>query len=971
MNATILYKFAAEALKPEPVMSVSDWADKFRMLSKKSSSEAGPWRTSRTPYLREPMEVLSAYHPAQKIVFKKGSQVGGALALETPIPTPTGWTTMGDIKVGDKVFDETGSPVSVTYKSPVFDTHDCYEFEFSDGAKIICDHVHLWQVKTNKWSESRTLSAPQIYETFKTSQGNKYFIDVNEPLKCEQKDLPIEPYQLGVWLGDGNRHTGQLYLNKADAKGILNRFHSFVVRPDSKNCVNVLVEGFCTNLREAGLLKTKKIPQEYLRASYGQRLQLLQGLMDTDGSISGNRCEYSTKDQSLYEGVAELLSSLGIKYSVYFSESMRGFSGKPLDYVSPLWRISFTCFGVEVFSLKRKLDLMNSDGRITETRRRRIVSVKKVSTVKTACISVDSRSHLYLCGKKMVTTHNTECANNWVGYIIHLAPGPTLYVMPTVALAQRQSRQKIEPMLEESPAIKERVTEHKSRDGAASTILAKDFPGGILQFAGANSASGLKNMAARYVILDELDEYPLDVEGQGDPVSLVMARTRTFSRRKMLLISTPTIDGLSKIDSEFELSDKRFYLVPCPHCDHAQQLVFKGLKWDEGKPETVKYMCESCGKCIEERYKTRMLEHGKWVATAESSTVGFHLSALYSPIGWFSWSEIVDDFIKANDELKINKKTEKMKTFMNTILGETYKESGESPEWQKLYARREQYPIGKVPVGVQFLTMGVDVQKDRIEYEIVGWGDRKESWSIEYDSFIGDTALDMSDPKSPWLKLAEKIDQDFDGPGDSKFMIRITAIDSGFNTQRVYNFCRRYGVSKVIPIKGVEHQHQTISASRTVDVRESGKTIRRGVKLFNVGVSMLKHELYAWLRFTKPDPGEAAPPGYCHFPEYGEEYFKQLTAESQMIKKDRRGHGHTEWVKERERNEALDCRIYNRAAASLVGIDRRKEPPAPVPEKKSIANENVTRQTEPEKKVVKQPDRQIRQRRERRPSDFW
>lgn len=568
--------------------------------------------------------------------------------------------------------------------------------------------------------------------------------------------------------------------------------------------------------------------------------------------------------------------------------------------------------------------------------------------------------------KKGSQVGGTESGNNWLGYVMDYAPGPFMLVLPTVDLARKVSRQRIEPLVEECPRLREKVREKKSRD-SSSTILLKDFPGGTLALAGANSAAGLKSMPARFVMLDELDEFPLDVEGQGDPVSLVLARSRTFSRRKAFLVSTPTIDGISKIDDEFEISDKRFYFVPCPHCRHKQKLDFKNLQWDNGKPESVLYYCEGCGTGIEERYKTKMFAEGEWIATAESKVVGFHLSALYSPIGWFSWREIAQAKIEADSDFEKYRKTEKLKAFFNTILGETYKEVGEAPEWKNLYLRREKYEIATVPKQVRFITMGVDVQKDRLEFEVVGWGNRRESWSIDFGVILGDTA----DEKT-WEGLAAVIDREFTREEGGTMGIKMTAVDSGYNTQHVYNFCRRYSITRVIPIKGMDTLSVMVGQPRAVDVKITGKTIRRGIKVFSLGVSLLKSELYSWLKFLPPEVDQKAPPGFCHFPQYDEEYFKQLTAERLLIKKNRRGFSQTEWVKERERNEALDCRIYARAAASLVGLDRQKDQEPEKAVEKEVAKSNNSAQTDNETRQNENARASdSRPQRARKKSEYW
>jgi len=229
----------------------------------------------------------------------------------------------------------------------------------------------------------------------------------------------------------------------------------------------------------------------------------------------------------------------------------------------------------------------------------------------------------------------TEAGNNWIGFAIHQAPGPMLAVQPTVELAKRNSRQRIDPLIEESAALRDRVKPARSRD-AGNTMLSKEFAGGILIMTGANSAVGLRSTPARYIFLDEVDAYPASADEEGDPVTLAEARSLTFAhRRKVFLVSTPTIRGLSRIEREYEASDQRRYFVPCPHCGQFQWLKFERLRWDKGRPEAADYHCEGCERAIAEHHKTAMLEAGEWRATATAAdpgTVGYHLSALYSPL---------------------------------------------------------------------------------------------------------------------------------------------------------------------------------------------------------------------------------------------------------------------------------------------------------------------------------------------------
>ena len=205
----------------------------------------------------------------------------------------------------------------------------------------------------------------------------------------------------------------------------------------------------------------------------------------------------------------------------------------------------------------------------------------------------------------------TECGNNWIGYVIHQSPGPMMAVQPTVEMAKRNSKQRVDPLIEESDVLRDLVQSPRSRD-SGNTVLSKEFPGGVLVMTGANSAVGLRSMAARFLFLDEVDAYPGDVEGEGDPVNLAMARTRTFARRKVFLCSTPKITGMSRIEAAYEESDQRRYWVPCPICREFQVLKFAQLRWPKGHTEKTVYVCEHCGQELQNHQKQWMLPRGEW-----------------------------------------------------------------------------------------------------------------------------------------------------------------------------------------------------------------------------------------------------------------------------------------------------------------------------------------------------------------------
>jgi len=436
----------------------------------------------------------------------------------------------------------------------------------------------------------------------------------------------------------------------------------------------------------------------------------------------------------------------------------------------------------------------------------------------------------------------TETGNNWIGYVIHHAPGPMMAVQTTVEMANRLSKQRNDGLKEERPVLRERIKPARSRD-SGNTVQSKEFPGGVLVLTGANSAVGLRSMPARYLFLDEVDAYPGDVDGEGDPVMLAEARTRTFSRRKIYIVSTTTIKGTSRIEREYLESDQRRYMIPCPSCGSHQWLKFEQLKWPKDKPEEAKYECEHCQYEIEEHHKTWMLENGFWEAQEEGDgrTAGFHLSSLYSPLGWRSWTDIAKAWVRAlgNDAA--------VKAFKNTELAETWEEHGDAPEWERLYERREDYFASTVPMGVRFLTAGIDIQQDRIEMSVWGWGRDLERWLVEHRVLEGDTAR-----KDVWDRLTEAIYDSWRHECGVDMNLRRLCVDSGYATQEVYAWARKQSSALVTVIKGVERGSALVGMPTSIDVTDKGKRIKNGIRIRTVVGGIGKLEIYNKLRLSKP-----------------------------------------------------------------------------------------------------------------------
>src|SRR6056297_652022 len=548
----------------------------------------------------------------------------------------------------------------------------------------------------------------------------------------------------------------------------------------------------------------------------------------------------------------------------------------------------------------------------------------------------------------------TEAGNNWIGFAIHQAPGPMLAVQPTVELAKRNSRQRIDPLIEESPELRERIKPANSFD-AGNTMLSKEFAGGILIMTGANSAVGLRSTPARYIFLDEVDAYPASADEEGDPVTLAEARSLTFAhRRKVLLVSTPTIRGLSRIEREYEASDQRRFFVPCPHCGAMQWLKFDRLRWEKGHPDTAEYHCEGCDAAIAEHHKTTMLEGGEWRPTAEAAdpgTVGYHLSALYSPVGWLSWPRIAraHEAARGSDEA--------MRAFRNTILGETWMETGEAPDWQRLADRREAWAPGTVPERGLLLTAGADVQKDRIEVDVWAWGRGLESWLVDHI-----VIPDGPDDPACWEVLTALLGRTWTHEKGAVMTLAKLAIDTGYESAAVHAWARQQGTAQVAPVKGLEgfNRATPVSGPTFVDATVNGRKLKRGARLWSVATATFKAETYRYLRLERGTEDEAPnPAGTVHLPDWADsEWLKQLVAEQLVTIRNKRGYARQEWQKMRERNEALDTRVYARAAAWILGADRFDERMwRQLETQAGVETASVATETEPEEPTEPQAGR--------------
>jgi len=522
----------------------------------------------------------------------------------------------------------------------------------------------------------------------------------------------------------------------------------------------------------------------------------------------------------------------------------------------------------------------------------------------------------------------TEALVNAVGYYIHQDPSPILVVQPTVEMGRAWSIDKLAPALADSPVLKDAVQDPRSRD-SGNTTLHKVFTGGHITVVGANSAAGLASRTIRVVLIDEEDRFPDSAGDEGDPVSLAEKRTLTYgTRRKIIRGSTPKLKGFSHIEKAYEESDQRIYMVPCPDCGHKQRLMFKGLTFDSKNFNgDVVYCCENCASAIPESKKRQMVAEGEWVATNPTSRIaGFHISALYSP--WTSWAKIVTEFLAEKGQ------PQRLQTWTNTILGETWEVIGEQVKPESLMARKEKYSA-EVPHEVGILIAGVDVQGDRLELNVWGLGIGEESWLIDAKQLWGDPGtLDV------WNQLDRELLRPFKHGGGRDIRIQATAIDTGgHNTDSVYRFVGPRQARHVIAIKGVGAEGAPV-------LGRPGKPNTMGVRLFPVGTITAKDIIFSRLRIQTPGPG------YVHFPADADtEWFAQLTAEKAVshISKGRRTRS---YEATRPRNEALDMLVYALAAFAHRGrVDLaalvKELNPEPSPETAADGNANAATKPAP------------------------
>ncbi len=489
----------------------------------------------------------------------------------------------------------------------------------------------------------------------------------------------------------------------------------------------------------------------------------------------------------------------------------------------------------------------------------------------------------------------SEAILNIIGFHIDYDPSPILVLQPTLDMASMFSKERVaNGLLKSTPALENKVQDARARD-ANNTTFQKQFPGGSLSLVGANSPAGLASRPIRLVLCDEVDRYPASAGSEGDPIQLARKRAATFWNRKIVMVSTPTNKSASRIEDAFMLSDQRHYHVPCKHCDHKQKLQWSNVQWVDNDPTTTKYVCNACGSTWNDADRIWSIRHGEWVAHAEFTGVaGFAINGMYSP-----WTPLADG---VREFLNVKKNPEQLRVWTNTYLGETWEDAGEQVDDYMLADRREEMEY--LADEIVFLTAGIDVQDNRLEMSLIGWGRDDESWSVSHTVFYGD-------PSTPqlWTALDSALMRRYETVTGREMGIRAACVDSGGHfTNSVYAYCKKNYGRRIFAIKGRGGEGTAIVSKPT-----KNNVVK--CPLFHVGVDTVKDLLFARMRIDEVGPG------YIHFNDtLDDEYFKQLTAEK-IVTKFHRGYKKRVFQKMRPRNEALDCMVYAVAAYAIINVN--------------------------------------------------
>lgn len=824
----------SDGLRPPERLTVSEAAEKYVYLNN-PGSYIGPYVNSSAWYMVEPMNELAS-RDKDALIFVGPAQSGKPIALDTPIATPSGWDVFGNITVGDKVFSIDGTVCTVIHETEVYHDRKCYRITFDDGSSVVCDEVHPWSVNDTWAKDPYTLvvkETSELYEKYKITTANgkhryRYSIPNAEPLDLPQRELPIEPYLLGLWLGDGDSTLGYLNLNLKDGQEIVNqlqkRGHVCEVLPSAANrrgtIVRVKVHGLLEKLIREKLVCRKSIPNEYLRASESQRRDLLKGLLDTDGTVTKRgQVEVALSNRGLYEGLQELIHTLGYKTNVNARIPKYTYKGV-LKEGRVSYKITFQPDqGEDVFTLNRHIHRIEEyrfsvKTRDSYTSRRFIRKIEPVDSVPVKCIGVDHPTHLFLVGEQMVPTHNTQSLLlNWLAYSVVVDPMDMILYSPTSRAARDFSIRRVDRLHRHSKDVGKRLLKKRDSDNTFD----KKYDNGMLLSLSHPSVTEFAGRPIARVGLTDYDRMPDDIGGDGSPFDLASKRTTTFGSFAMTMAesspSRPITDPkyipqgkheappTTGILALYNRGDRRRRYWPCPNCDEYFEARFSMFEWDNSLPnkvdkaESVRLVCPNCDYRIHPDQRNEMdmwgiwLKEGQWIDSKgkvhgeepRNNIASFWLNGVAA--AFTTWRKLVLSYLNAEEEYERTGSQESLKKFYNTDLGEPYYPKGLDSERlpEVLKSRAEDFPvewlesdepgvtrlvqdnydalIPMVPEGVRFLVAAVDVQNNMFVVQVYGIMPGEPFDLVLFDRFhIVKSSREDVDGERLWVRPASYLE---------------------------------------------------------------------------------------------------------------------------------------------------------------------------------------------------------------------
>jgi phage terminase large subunit GpA-like protein len=771
---------AAEAVRPPERLTVPQAAEKYRKLNNKGAY-VGPWKNSMVPYLVEPMRVLTDPRYTG-MIFVGPSQCGKALALDTPLPTPFGWATMGDVEAGDLLIGANGDPTEVLATSEVQYERNCFRVVFDDGTEIVADEDHLWSVRDRLAENWKTLTTgAMLSEGLKMPSGKSYRYRIPNagPITGYRHCEEIPPYVLGVFLGDGSKSSGFIAVGDEDKDNMIFNLTqigcgvSVYSDPTGERCDALRVvlpsgEKLGVYARRTRQDRKKHIPEAYLWGSKEDRMALLQGLMDTDGtSGTKRRVEFYQTDRVLTKQVLQLVRSLGFKPRVSVKPVPKG-SG-----CSESYRIAFCARdGEKLFRIERKQSRIDftSVGRPAQSGQRSIVAIEPVPSVPVKCVAVDAEDHLYLAGEGMVPTHNTEIYLNWHTYTVICDPTDMMLIEASQGRASDFSKRRIDRLHRDTPEVKERLISGRNYDNTFD----KRYRSGAMVTLSWPTVNELSGKPIPRLFLTDYDRMDQNVEREGSPFLLAQARATSFRRYGMTVAESspsfpvkdprwspstpheaPPTDGILSLYNEGDR--RRFYWI-CYDCGHAFEPDFPLLKWDvvednlSKTAKTVRLDCPHCSAVYHESGgeapgKHEMNQMGIWLRDgekltpdgeivgeaieSEARTASFWLKGICAAFS--DWNGLLLKYFNAQRTYERTGSEEGLQTVMNTGFSLPYlpkaMESERIPE--KLKERAYDFGYKVVPPSVRFLVAAIDVQKNRFVVQVMGVGQGGDLWVVD------------------------------------------------------------------------------------------------------------------------------------------------------------------------------------------------------------------------------------------------